>query len=377
LRSSGHKNQPTRRREYFLGSCPLSSHFNDALGVLVIVAFGRSFAFRAACQKTDNGDSGKSAARLLYFHPMATVRQYFDTDYPHTVKLHCHFALDDLRIEARMLCDFSGFMSFLSLYVPDEGCTLLFYINLLNHIKYGETQLFFDKNIVLPGAWEFPGELQIHDQPDNLQINARFHGELRWISWKTVPMSKRVFIYSEYDLTDDELLKLEAEGLALGHDVQFRSQRHVMERSRFQTPVAFISHDSRDADVARRIAIGLQKMRCSVWYDEFTLRAGDNLRDSIEKGLKECHKCIVVLSENFFSNGGWTKKEFDSIFTREILEETNLVLPVWFEVNRKQVYDYSPSLLNVKGLDWARLGEDEVIRQLALSIMIRIAGQSV
>jgi hypothetical protein len=32
----------------FLGSCPLSGHFNDALGVLVIVAFGRSCAFRAA-----------------------------------------------------------------------------------------------------------------------------------------------------------------------------------------------------------------------------------------------------------------------------------------------------------------------------------------
>lgn len=142
-------------------------------------------------------------------------------------------------------------------------------------------------------------------------------------------------------------LKLELEGLELGHNVQFRSPRHAMLRSRSERPVAFISHDSRDDDIARRIAIGMGKRRCSVWYDEFTLRAGDNLRDTIEKGLKECHKCIIVLSENFFSNGGWTKKEFDSIFTREILEETNLILPVWLRVGKTEVYDYSPSLLNV------------------------------
>jgi hypothetical protein len=182
-------------------------------------------------------------------------------------------------------------------------------------------------------------------------------------------MTKRIFLYSESDLTDGELLQLAAEGVALGHEVQFRSQRHVMERSRWETPVAFISHDSRDADVARRVAVGLQKLRCSVWYDEFTLRAGDNLRDTIEKGLKECHKCIILLSENFFGNGGWTKKEFDSIFTREVLETTNLILPIWLHVSKHQVYDYSPSLLNVKGLDWDHLGEDEVIRQLCLSLL--------
>ncbi len=63
-----------------------------------------------------------------------------------------------------------------------------------------------------------------------------------------------------------------------------------------------------------------------MWYDEFSLRVGDNLRDSIEKGLKECRRCILVLSPNFISNKGWTKTEFDSIFTRQILEEERLVL---------------------------------------------------
>ena len=78
---------------------------------------------------------------------------------------------------------------------------------------------------------------------------------------------------------------------------------------------------------------------CPVWYDEFALRIGDNLRDSIERGLKECRKCVLVLSPNFLTNGGWTKKEFDLIFTREILEAQQLVLPVWHGVRKEQVYE--------------------------------------
>jgi hypothetical protein len=151
--------------------------------------------------------------------------------------------------------------------------------------------------------------------------------------------------------------------------VQFRSGDHAEARSRFEKPLAFISHDSRDKEVAKQIAIALQRLLCPVWYDEFSLRVGANLRDSIETGLKDCSKCILVLSPYFFSNGGWTKKEFDSIFTREILERRQLVLPVWLEVTMQSVYEYSPSLLNVKGLCWNQLGKDEVCRQLYNAIL--------
>ena len=156
----------------------------------------------------------------------------------------------------------------------------------------------------------------------------------------------------------------------LGHKLQFRSQDYVSARTKFETPLAFISHDSREKDeVAKPITINLQRMLCPVWYDEFALKVGDNLRESIEKGLKDCKKCVLILSPNFFSNKGWTKKEFDSIFTREIIEESQLVLPVWFGVTKQQVYDYSPSLLNVKGLDWIKLGELEVSRLLHNAIV--------
>ena len=151
--------------------------------------------------------------------------------------------------------------------------------------------------------------------------------------------------------------------------MQFRSLNFRDIRSKQEKQLGFISHDSSDKEnIAKPIAIGLQKFQCPVWYDEFSLKVGNNLRTTIEKGLKECKKCVLILSPSFFSNNGWTKTEFDSIFTRQILKETNLILPVWYNVTKHDVYNYSPNLLNIKGLDWNSLGNDEVIRQLHRAI---------
>ena len=132
----------------------------------------------------------------------------------------------------------------------------------------------------------------------------------------------------------------------------------------------FICHAWEDKDsFVRPLAEALRTENVELWYDEFSLRIGDNLRDSIEKGLKECKKCFLVLSQNFLSNKGWTKTEFDSIFTRQILEEQKLVLPVWHGVNKSDVYAYSPSLLNVMGARWEDMAEEEICRQLCNAIM--------
>ena len=112
----------------------------------------------------------------------------------------------------------------------------------------------------------------------------------------------------------------------------------------------------------------LSKMLCPVWFDEFSLKVGDNLRESIERGLKNCRKCIVIVSPHFLSNNGWTKTEFDSIYTREIIEKDNVMLPVWHNVTEKDVYDYSPSLKNRYAAS-SDQGVEEVARQLYKAIV--------
>ena len=108
---------------------------------------------------------------------------------------------------------------------------------------------------------------------------------------------------------------------------------------------------------------------CPVWYDEYSLRVGASLRESIERGLKETKNCIIVLSPNFLSNEGWGKAEFDSVFTREILQKQNVMLPVWHKVTVEQVYEYSPRLADKVGLN-SNIGVKELARKLSKEIKV-------
>jgi len=300
---------------------------------------------------------------------MATLREYFDADFSYATRVHVRLAAYRSDVEVALLYDFSAFTAFLACYLPGDQHPVQVFLQLIEALQPGKSQVTLDGKVTLPSARMFPGQMEIKNT-NPFELRAKFHGDLEWISSNEIPTSTRIFIYSESRLTHDQISQVKQRGHELGQRVQFRSVDHAEARSQHEKPLAFISHDSRDkAEVARKIAIGLQRMLCPVWYDEFSLTVGANLRESIESGLKKCRKCILILSPHFFSNGGWTKKEFDSIFTREILEERQLVLPVWYGVTKQAVYDYSPSLLNVKGVDWNQLGEDEVFRQLCRAIL--------
>jgi hypothetical protein len=184
-------------------------------------------------------------------------------------------------------------------------------------------------------------------------------------STTTLQFTKRVHLYLDFDLTQQNRTSLVAEVLARGYYLSIRDREYARRRSETEKPLAFISHDSRDKEAfVRGLAHELAKQFCTVWYDEFSLKVGDSLRASIEHGLRETKKCIIVLSPNFLSNEGWGRAEFDSVYTREILEKKNVILPVWLNVDVKDVYNYSPRLADKVGLA-ASLGVREVARLLA------------
>ena len=72
------------------------------------------------------------------------------------------------------------------------------------------------------------------------------------------------------------------------------------KRARSEPYDAFISHASEDKDdFVRPLAEFLDRAGLSVWYDEFSLSAGDSLSRSIDKGLARSRFGIVVLSNSF------------------------------------------------------------------------------
>ncbi len=181
--------------------------------------------------------------------------------------------------------------------------------------------------------------------------------------------TKRVYFYSEAPIAQSEWEDVRQRFATTGVSVFYRGPKYAQSAvTRLHRP-AFICHDTRDKkSVARPIAMKLSGTGCPVWYDEFSLRVGDHLRESVERGLKECKKCILIISPHFLHNKGWTKTEFDEIFTREVLEESDVILPVWRGVTSAEVFAYSPTLANRKALDWDKLGVDEVVKQLRIAI---------
>jgi len=61
---------------------------------------------------------------------------------------------------------------------------------------------------------------------------------------------------------------------------------------------------------------------------------------------------LGLITPNYLNNPGWSKKEFNSIFTRELIMDERIVLPIWYEVTKKDVYNYSPSLADTYALKW-------------------------
>lgn len=151
--------------------------------------------------------------------------------------------------------------------------------------------------------------------------------------------------------------------------VKIRDRKYVQEQSGKERPLAFVSYDSRDQEsIARPLAQELTKILGRVWFDEFSLRVGANLRESIERGLKECARCILVLTPNFLSNTGWTKTEFNAVFTRELVEKSDVIIPVWAGVSSNQVYEYSPTLANRLAAHWDE-GCEAVCKKIKAAIL--------
>lgn len=105
----------------------------------------------------------------------------------------------------------------------------------------------------------------------------------------------------------------------------------------------FISHASEDKkDFVQPLASALDAFGVKVWYDAFTLRLGDSLSRSIDQGLAKSDYGLVILSPAFLSKR-WPEYEIRGLTAKE-LSGGKVILPVWHNVSRDDVLNFSPTL---------------------------------
>lgn len=107
----------------------------------------------------------------------------------------------------------------------------------------------------------------------------------------------------------------------------------------------FISHASEDKDTfVRELANKLSAEHVKIWYDEFSLRPGNSIRRSIDKGLSKSRFGIVVLSKAFFRKE-WTQWELDGLIQRmNCKRDNNIIIPIWYNITFDEMIQFSPSL---------------------------------
>lgn len=126
----------------------------------------------------------------------------------------------------------------------------------------------------------------------------------------------------------------------------------------------FISHASEDKDdVARPLAEALRNNGLSVWYDEFELKIGDSLRRKIDKGIANSNFGVIVISRDFISKG-WTNYELDGLITKAVNGEQTM-LPVWHNVTKREVINYSPSLADKLARSTTDFTVEEIADEIA------------
>lgn len=124
----------------------------------------------------------------------------------------------------------------------------------------------------------------------------------------------------------------------------------------------FISHASEDKNTfVKSLADELAKRGLKVWYDDFTLKVGDSLRQSIEKGVAKSRFGIVILSPNFF-NRPWTERELSALFAREE-QSKKVILPIWLDLSAEQVKELFPLLIDRKAIH-SNSGLDNIVNEL-------------
>lgn len=88
------------------------------------------------------------------------------------------------------------------------------------------------------------------------------------------------------------------------------------------------------------------------------------MREKIDKGLSKSRYGVVVLSPNYIAKHKyWTKAELNGLFQVETINGKT-ILPIWHNLTKKQVTEYSPIIADRKAMTTALMTPAEIAEEL-------------
>jgi hypothetical protein len=111
---------------------------------------------------------------------------------------------------------------------------------------------------------------------------------------------------------------------------------------------SFISYATEDEAFVTDVVFGLKSNGLKVWYAPLSLKVGDSLLNSIEKGLSESRTGVLVLSPSYLAKN-WTRYEMD-ILIRQYVDKGKKILPIWLNVTKQNIEEKLIGLSGIIGI---------------------------
>lgn len=127
----------------------------------------------------------------------------------------------------------------------------------------------------------------------------------------------------------------------------------------------FVSHAYEDKEsFVDEFVEALRNQGFKVWYDTDKLKWGDSMREKIDRGLAKSRYGVVILSPNYIAEHKyWTKAELNGLFQVETVNGKT-ILPIWHNLTKKQVVEYSPIIADRKAMTTASMTPEEIAAEL-------------
>lgn len=101
------------------------------------------------------------------------------------------------------------------------------------------------------------------------------------------------------------------------------------------TPIAFLSHATKDAELAGRLARDLIHAGVDVWYSQWEIKPGDSLRRKIDAGIDKASEFLVLLTPASLASE-WVQTELDGGLVNRISGKCRLI-PILVDLSSEQV----------------------------------------